>query len=251
MDNEIQLTQMNGSQFLDSRDVAKMIDKKHKNLIRDIEKFISDISTGSNLSPLNFFVESSYKDAKGEKRKCYLVTKQGCEVLANKMTGKKGNQFTARYVDLFNKMQVQRVLDSYMIADPVERAKRWIEEEQKRLALANELEQAKPAIEFYNDFASLQGAISIKKFSGVLISKGLWNGSPNDLYADFRNRGFTLTAPGQWNNPSTEYIRKGWLVPKTGRNPYNNEIYVQALITPTGVEGFTDFYRKLAVVSEV
>lgn len=123
--------------------------------------------------------------------------------------------------------------------------------ESKNNALLLQLEDAQPAVEFYEDFASLQGAISIKKFSGVLISKGLWNGSPNDLYADFRNRGFTLTAPGQWNNPSTEYIRKGWLVPKTGRNPYNNEIYVQALITPTGVEGFTDFYRKLAVVSEV
>ena len=109
--------------------------------------------------------------------------------------------------------------DSYMIADPVERAKRWIEEEEKRLALADELEQAKPAIEFYNDFASLQGAISIKKFSGVLISKGLWNGSPNDLYADFRNRGFTLTAPGQWNNPSTEYIRK---VEKNNLNDLQN-----------------------------
>lgn len=248
---DIQLINMNGSQFLDSRDVAKMIGKDHRHLMRDIRSYINDLEASPNLDTANFFIESTYIDKNNQSRPRFLITKMGCEFVANKLTGKKGNQFTARYVDLFNKMQVQRVLDSYMIADPVERAKRWIEEEQKRLALADELEQAKPAIEFYNDFASLQGAISIKKFSGVLISKGLWNGSPNDLYADFRNRGFTLTAPGQWNNPSTEYIRKGWLVPKTGRNPYNNEIYVQALITPTGVEGFTDFYRKLSVVSEV
>lgn len=249
--NEIELINMNGSRYLDSRDVAKMIGKRHTDLLRDIAGYISDIDQNANLRSDLFFIEASYTAGTGKNYKRYLLTKQGCEFVANKLTGKKGNQFTATYVDLFNRMQVQRALDSYMIEDPVERAKRWIEEEEKRLALADELEQAKPAIEFYNDFASLQGAISIKKFSGVLISKGLWNGSPNDLYADFRNRGFTLTAPGQWNNPSTEYIRKGWLVPKTGRNPYNNEIYVQALITPTGVEGFTDFYRKLSVVSEV
>lgn len=84
-----------------------------------------------------------------------------------------------------------------------------------------------------------------------LSAKGYGTEAQTTYTQTLENRGFTLIAPGQWNNPSTEYIRKGWLVPKTGRNPYNNEIYVQALITPTGVEGFTDFYRKLAVVSEV
>lgn len=95
------------TRVIDSRDVAKMIGKAHKNLIRDIDRYINDISTGSKLSPLDFFIESSYKDAKGEVRKCYLLTKKGCEFVANKLTGRKGTIFTATYVSLFNEYEAE------------------------------------------------------------------------------------------------------------------------------------------------
>ena len=44
-------------------------------------------------------------DKKGEKRKCYLVTKMGCELLGNKQQGEKGILFTAKYVERFNQME--------------------------------------------------------------------------------------------------------------------------------------------------
>lgn len=100
----MELLNFEGQQVLDSRNVARMTDKRHSNLMRDIDKYVSDL-TDSNLSSLNFFIPSAYTDKKGEIRKCYLITKQGCEFVANKMTGKKGNQFTAQYVSLFNRMK--------------------------------------------------------------------------------------------------------------------------------------------------
>lgn len=127
----MKLLNFEGQSVLDSRDVAKMTGKRHSNLMRDIDKYVSDL-TDSNLSSLNFFIQSDYTDKKGEIRKCYLLTKQGCEFVANKMTGKKGNLFTAEYVSLFNQMEQERKAirkpDSYMIDDPIKRAKRWIEE---------------------------------------------------------------------------------------------------------------------------
>ena len=105
--NEIELINMNGSQYLDSRDVAKMIGRRHDHLIRDIDGYISDIDQTPNLGADSFFIESSYTAGTGKTYKRYLFTKQGCEFVANKLTGKKGNQFTARYVDLFNKMKDQ------------------------------------------------------------------------------------------------------------------------------------------------
>lgn len=90
---------------LDSRDVSNMIGKRHKNLLRDIQKYIRDISTGSNLSPSDFFIESNYLDDHSQVRPCYLLTKQGCEFVANKMTGSKGNLFTANYITKFNQME--------------------------------------------------------------------------------------------------------------------------------------------------
>ena len=131
--NELKIKQLDGQAVMDSRDVAKMVEKQHKNLIRDISRYIKDIETGSDLSPLNFFIESNYEDAKGEFRKCYLLTKQGCEFVANKMTGVKGNLFTARYVSLFNEYQEQQQkLDHHLTAEEIalereklENSNRW------------------------------------------------------------------------------------------------------------------------------
>lgn len=97
-----QLFNFNGQPTLDSRKVAKMIGKRHRDLMRDIRRYVSDISTSAELRALDFFIESNYTDAKGETRKCYLLTKQGCEFVGNKLTGKKGTLFTAQYVSLFN-----------------------------------------------------------------------------------------------------------------------------------------------------
>lgn len=41
--------------------------------------------------------------------------------------------------------------DSYMIEDPIERAKRWIEEQKEKLALQAENEQMKPKAEYFDD----------------------------------------------------------------------------------------------------
>lgn len=82
-----------------------MIGKRHGNLVRDIDKYVNDIDQNSKLSSDNFFISSTYQSGTGKNYKCYLLTKQGCEFVANKMTGKKGNQFTAQYVSLFNSMK--------------------------------------------------------------------------------------------------------------------------------------------------
>lgn len=94
-------------QVIDSRDVAKMVGKSHAHLMRDIRDYIDDILTDPKLDSLDFFIESNYKDAKGEVRKCYLLTKQGCEFVAHKITGRKGTIFTATYVSLFNEYEAE------------------------------------------------------------------------------------------------------------------------------------------------
>ncbi|MGM9572709.1 MAG: Rha family transcriptional regulator [bacterium] len=101
---DLQVINHKGQLVVDSREVAEIVDKEHKNLLRDIKNYC-DILTSSNLSPLNFFLESTYKDQKGEIRPCYLLTKKGCDMVANKMTGEKGVIFTAAYIDKFYEME--------------------------------------------------------------------------------------------------------------------------------------------------
>ncbi len=95
---------------IDSREVAEMLGKDHKYVLRDIEgtdKVVGIIPTltSANLNPLEYFIKSTYVDTKGETRKCYQVTKMGCEMLGNKQQGEKGILFTARYVKRFNDME--------------------------------------------------------------------------------------------------------------------------------------------------
>lgn len=106
--NETKIIQFDGKQTIDSRDVAEMTGTRHTDLVRRIRRYINDMLTDAKLRPLDFFVESSYLDKKGEERVCFLCTKQGCEMVANKMTGQKGTLFTARYVTLFNQYQEER-----------------------------------------------------------------------------------------------------------------------------------------------
>lgn len=120
MENQVKIIkQVNSQEVMDSRDVAKMINKTHAHLMRDIARYINDILTDPKLDSLDFFIESSYEDEKGEVRKCYLLTKQGCEFVANKLTGKKGTIFTATYVGLFNEYQKEhnKALEGRLLKD--------------------------------------------------------------------------------------------------------------------------------------
>ena len=103
---DLQVFEREGRLLVDSREVASMIEKRHDHLLRDIKGYVGVIegSDDPKIGAVDFFLESTYQDGKGEIRPCYLLTKQGCEMVANKLTGKKGILFTAKYVQAFNKM---------------------------------------------------------------------------------------------------------------------------------------------------
>lgn len=91
-------------QKLDSREVAGMVGKRHKNLLSDIRGYVEELNE-LKIQPVDFFRETVYKDAKGQERPCYDITKKGCEFIAHKLTGIKGTEFTARYINRFHDME--------------------------------------------------------------------------------------------------------------------------------------------------
>lgn len=134
---------------LDSREVAKMVDKKHAHLCRDISGYIEAMGQNPKLDSDTFFIERSYIAGTGKQYKRYDITKQGCEMVANKLTGKKGILFTAEYVKRFNEMEqadAAAARDSYMIEDPIARAQAWIRERQQYNDAITEVEKSKQII---------------------------------------------------------------------------------------------------------
>lgn len=105
--NDLKVITINGQLVTDSRDVAEMIERRHDHLIRDIKGYASILGASPNLGSENFFIESSYTNSRNQEQPCYLLTKKGCDMVANKMTGEKGVLFTAAYVTKFDEMEKQ------------------------------------------------------------------------------------------------------------------------------------------------
>ncbi|EXG86238.1 phage regulatory protein, rha family [Clostridium sp. ASBs410] len=96
--------EQNGQLLTDSREVALMVEKEHSKLLRDIRGYCEYL-TEANFGLSEYFIESSYQDSTGRTLPRYLCTKMGCDMIANKMVGKKGVIFTARYIKAFEKMK--------------------------------------------------------------------------------------------------------------------------------------------------
>lgn len=210
--SELKVIEQNNELFVDSREVAEMVDKRHDNLVRDINNYKSVILQNSKLRGEDYFVESTYLGANNRQTKHYLLTKKGCDMVANKMTGEKGIIFTAMYVDAFHKMQNQLISqDSYMIADPVERAKKWIEEQEVRKQLEmktaiqeQQIGELKPKADYVDEILKSYGTvittqiaadygISAQKLNKILHKAKLQRKVNNQwiLYTEHMNKSYT------------------------------------------------------------
>jgi Rha family phage regulatory protein len=105
--NELTVIRQNGGAYIDSREVAEYIGKRHDNLLRDIGKYREAMVRAGllKIKESDFFAESSYVNAQNKVMPCYLLSKMACELVANKLTGDKGILFTIAYVKKFNEME--------------------------------------------------------------------------------------------------------------------------------------------------
>ena len=114
MTTDLQVVKYGDQLVVDSRQVAERVGKQHAHLCRDIENY-NQILENAKLRSENpildsddFFISISYKTEGNNKTySCYLITKKGCDMVANKMTGEKGVLFTAEYINKFYEMEQQ------------------------------------------------------------------------------------------------------------------------------------------------
>lgn len=136
-------------EVVDSREVAQMVEKNHRDLMRSIHSYIETMEkpTERNFAPSDFFIPNTYKDSTGRTLPCYLLTKKGCDMVANKMTGEKGVLFTAAYVTAFEKMREHIMRGAMVVPKDYPTALRALADaEEKRMALEAENEQQRQII---------------------------------------------------------------------------------------------------------
>ena len=91
-------------QRISSREIAEMMEVRHDHLLRKIEDVNKDF-TDHKIGVSKYWTEGQYKDGSGKSNREFQLTKRGCEFLAHKSTGTKGNLFTDRYMDRFAEME--------------------------------------------------------------------------------------------------------------------------------------------------
>lgn len=203
---DLNVTNQDGVLLVDSRDIAEMTDKRHDNLMRDIDGYVEILkkSTSSNLRASDFFIEGSYLDGKGETRRKYWATKKGCDMVANKMTGEKGVLFTAVYVTKFEAMeqqiaQIGFTIPSYMLDDPRKRAMKWIEEyeekkqlETQKLMLEQRVAEYEPKVSYVDQILKSKSTVTTTQ---IAKDYGLTAKELNDALHDEK---IQFKQNGQW-----------------------------------------------------
>jgi anti-repressor protein len=99
--------------------------------------------------------------------------------------------------------------DSYMINDPVERAKKWIEEEKVRQEQAKQIEAQKPMVLFANSVSASKSEILVGELAKIIKQNGVDMGEKR-LFAWLREHGYLISRKGNdWNMPTQYSMERG------------------------------------------
>lgn len=243
---QLQLINEHGKIYADSRQVAEMIGKDHAMLMRSIRNYEEILATAKLQAP-DFFIKSSYLDNQGKRRPCYNLTRKGCDMVANKLTGAKGILFTAEYVTRFEEMEKQLQTQSQLpnFNDPVASARAWADAMEAKQKALLELKEAQPKIEFAEAIQASNESISVSTFAKILKQNGIDTGERR-LYEYLRNHGYLCSSTKQHNLPRQLYMEKGYFEvdTKVFKTPWTTKYTHIPKITPKGQEYFLNHFLK-------
>ncbi|MDE5880081.1 MAG: Rha family transcriptional regulator [Desulfovibrio sp.] len=102
--NGIRFESLNGIPAVLSTEVARHFQKRHSHILRDIERLRSILPKSFNAPN---FGPVDQTDAKGEKRRAFLLTRDALSLLVMGMTGKAAIMWKLRYIEAFNQMEAR------------------------------------------------------------------------------------------------------------------------------------------------
>ena len=181
----------NGQAVTDSLMVAEVFNKRHSDVIRNIET----LSCSKEFTERNFTL-SDYEDSTGRKLKKFLISRDGLVFLVMGFTGKRAAQFKEMYINEFNKMETKikelYPVASYMIDDPIKRAEKWIEEHKQRLMLEQQVAESQPKVTYYDTILKSSKLVTITQ---IAKDYGLSGQALNKI---LHQEGIQYKLGGQW-----------------------------------------------------
>lgn len=194
--NELTPMNFNNVEVIDSRQVAEAVGKVHKNLVRDIRIYCEYLGE-LNFEPTDFFIESTYKTEQNKEMPCYLCTRKGCEMIANKLTGQKGVAFTALYINAFHKME--KHIKENKTVGTVDKAK------------VLEVKEMNARVRMSNQFLKLAKVDTLSpEYKNILVAKSaeVLTGQPLLPLPKSEQKTYSATEVGQFFGVSAQIIGK-------------------------------------------
>lgn len=179
------------------KDIALIHEKEVKEVNRLINNNIRRFKNGIDLLDLkqvisnHLFSDYGFTKAQwGNSNNIYLLSERGYAKLLKILEDDKAWEIYDELVDnYFNMRYVIQKQDSYMINNPIQRAKRWIEEQQEHQAKLNILQ---PKAIKYDRYLSNKGLITTTQIAKEYGMSGV------KLYQFLHDKGIIYKRGGKW-----------------------------------------------------
>lgn len=230
----------NNQPVTDSLTVAEVFGKDHRNVVRDVENQIDKlIAAGEKEWGALNFEQTQYQHPQNKQWYTkYNLTEDAFTLVAMSYVTPEAMKFKVRFIREFKRMREQLAemnKPSYMIDDPIERAKKWIEEQKEKqklktenLVLTQQVNEMQPKASYYDLILQNKSLLSITKIakdygmSGMAMNKKLHElgvqykqGDIWLLYAKYQDKGYTQTTThvidADKARVSTKWTQKGRL----------------------------------------
>jgi len=198
----------NGQVVVSSRQIAENFEKRHDSILRDIDNLLESLPKIVD----TLFIPTTYIHEQNKQTyREYLMTRDGFSLLVMGFTGQKALEWKLKYIDAFNRMEKMLVnqAPSYQIADPIERAKAWIQEQEEKKALEGSIEALKPKALFADSVATSKTCILIGDLAKLIQQNGHQIGQ-NRLFEALRKNGYLIRVKGySYNMPTQKSMEQG------------------------------------------
>lgn len=168
---------------ISSREVAEMMGVRHCDLLEKIDSISKDLATENSVA--KYWIEGTFEN-RGKHYREYQVKKRGCEFLAHKTTGTKGNLFTDKYMDRFEEME--KKLQKQLPGTYIEALEQLLASEKEKARVQLELKDEQHKNEMLMHFNKLYTTTEIAKELGIKSAAKL-NKVLNDKGIQFKQNG--------------------------------------------------------------
>lgn len=200
---------------MSSREIAELTGKEHKNVKRDIENMLADLSEDK----LSF--ERIYFDTMNRQQVEYALDREHTECL---VTG---------YSALLRMKVIKRLheleVGSQLPTDYLSALKALTVEVEQRQVLETQLAIAAPKAQFVDSYVNATGSLGFRETCKLLHIK------ENAFRQFLLEHGIMYVLAGKLA-PYAQHIDAGRFTVKTGENQHNGHAFTQTKFTPKGIQ---------------